>query len=191
MTQLKPQLGSISTSISNLENLVAENSYFFPSYKVRSLLKAISDLKQSLEDLSSELIPKKKFSFKNKVPKKDPVIDSKIEEEKPKKAEKMGFAAPNSPGFRNKTLRSEFMISDLDSYEVSLMGCNIALFIHRLRNCRIYGGLVMASILIDGVKGCVIQPWSPSLVISSPIWHFLLVLVTPSIFRWVCQPALN
>ena len=52
------------------------------------MLKAIFDLKQSLEDLSSELVPKKRFSF----------TDSKIEEEKPKEVEKMSFA-----GFRNKT----------------------------------------------------------------------------------------
>ncbi|KAL5556315.1 hypothetical protein UlMin_038551 [Ulmus minor] len=165
-TQLKPQLGSISASISDLEKLVAENSYFLPSYEVRSSLKAISDLKQSLEDLSSELVPKKKFSFKNKVAKKDPVTDSKMEKEKPKEAEKMGFTVPDSPGFRNKTGEvlvskfessevGEFTISDLDSCEVRLMGCVRALFIHRLRNCRIYGGPVMGSILIDGVEGCV------------------------------------
>ena len=53
--------------------------------------------------MSSELVPKKKFLFKNKVAKKDPVTDSKMEEEKLKEAEKMGFAVPNSPGFRNKT----------------------------------------------------------------------------------------
>ncbi|KAL5541276.1 hypothetical protein UlMin_042498 [Ulmus minor] len=33
-TQLKPQLGSISASISNLEKLVPENSYLLPSYEV-------------------------------------------------------------------------------------------------------------------------------------------------------------
>ena len=67
------------------------------------MLKVIFDLKQSLEDLSLELVPKKKFSFKKKVAKKDPITDSKMEEEKPKEAEKMGFVVLDSPGFRNKT----------------------------------------------------------------------------------------
>ena len=57
------------------------------------MLKAIFDLKQSLEDLSSELVPKKRFSF----------TDSKMEEEKLKEAEKMGFTVLDSRGFRNKT----------------------------------------------------------------------------------------
>ena len=94
---LKPQLDTISTSISNLAKLVAENSYFLPSYEVRSSLKAISDLKQSLESLSSDLVPKKKFSFKNKALKKDRAIDTSIEKKKEEETEvgnklkKMGF----------------------------------------------------------------------------------------------------
>ncbi|KAL5549441.1 hypothetical protein UlMin_004672 [Ulmus minor] len=180
---------SISTSISNLEKLVTENSYFLPSY-------------ETLKDLSSKLVPKKKFLFKNKVAKKDQVTNSKMEEEKSKEAKKMGFAISDSPGFRNKIREvlvrkfeglevGEFTISDLDSCEVRLMGCVRALFIHRLQNCRIYGGPIMGSILIDGVEGCVFLPSSPSPMISSPIWHFLLAPETPSFLRWVCRPALN
>ena len=171
-THLKPQLDTISASISDLEKLVAENSYFLPSYEVRSSLKAISDLKQSLESLSSDLVPKKKFSFKNKAPKKDRAIDTNIEKKKEEEAEvgnkleKMGFTVPESPGFRNKSGEvlvkkfngseiGEFTISDLDSCEVRLMGCVRALFVHRLRNCRVYGGPVIGSILIEQVEGCV------------------------------------
>ncbi|KAL5573215.1 hypothetical protein UlMin_022812 [Ulmus minor] len=158
--ELKPQLGSISALISDLEKLIVENSYFLPSYKVHSSLKEISDLKQSLEDFSLELVPKKKFSFKNKVAKKDPDTNSKMEEVKSKEAEKMGFAIPDSLGFQNKTGKvlvrkfegsevGEFTISDLDSCKV-----------------RIYGGPIMGSILIDGVEGCVFLPWSPLPAIS-------------------------
>ncbi|PON86152.1 Tubulin-specific chaperone C [Trema orientale] len=172
-TQLKPQLDWISASISDLEKLVAQNSYFLPSYEVRSSLKAISDLKQGLESLSSDLVPKKKFSFKNKAPKKerekDPAIETNREQEKEAEIgnpEKMSFRVPESPGFRDKKGEflvrrfsgseiGEFTISDLDSCEVRLMGCVRALFVHRLRNCRIYGGPVMGSILIEQVEGCV------------------------------------
>ncbi|KAF4400463.1 hypothetical protein G4B88_023256 [Cannabis sativa] len=167
-TQLKPQLDAISASISSLEKLVAENSYFLPSYEVRSSLKAVSDLKQSLESLSADLVPKKKFSFKNKAPKKDPALDSNREKKETEivKPEKMSYTVPDSPGFRNKTREvlvmkfsgseiGEFTISDLDSCEVRLIGCVRALFVHRLRNCRVYGGPVMNSILFEQVEGCV------------------------------------
>ncbi|KAL4356496.1 tubulin-folding cofactor C-like [Arachis hypogaea] len=64
-SQLKPHFEQISTSISHLEKLIAENSYFLPSYDVRSFLKTITDLKHTLETLIFQLLPKKKFSFKN------------------------------------------------------------------------------------------------------------------------------
>ncbi|KAH7520587.1 hypothetical protein FEM48_Zijuj08G0160900 [Ziziphus jujuba var. spinosa] len=169
--EVKTRLDCISSSISNLEKLVAEKSYFLPSYEVRSSLKTISDLKQSLDILNAELIPRKKFSFRNKAAKKEQVIDPKKDTVKEKeveirKPEKTAFAIPESPGFRNKTGEllvsqfkgseiGEFTISDLDSCEVRLLGCVRALFIHRLRKCRIYVGPVMGSILIDGVEECV------------------------------------
>lgn len=165
-TQLKPQLDQISSSISDLEKLVAENSYFLPSYEVRSSLKAVSDLRQSLENLSAELLPKKKFSFRNKGPKKDPIAEPE-EKEKEKEPEKSGFRVPASPGIWNKKGETlvhnfkgsevgEFTISDLDSCEVRLMGSVRALFVHRLRNCKVYTGPVTGSVLIEGVEGCVL-----------------------------------
>ncbi|XWS29533.1 hypothetical protein CRYUN_Cryun24cG0037200 [Craigia yunnanensis] len=52
-SRLKSHFANISSSISDLEKLVAENSYFLPSYEVRSSLKSIFDLKQNLEILNS------------------------------------------------------------------------------------------------------------------------------------------
>ncbi|KOM31481.1 hypothetical protein LR48_Vigan01g103600 [Vigna angularis] len=63
---------SISKSISDLEKLVARNSYLLPSYNVQTSLKTVSDLRQSLQNLTNQLIPKTRFSFKNKPTKKDP-----------------------------------------------------------------------------------------------------------------------
>lgn len=115
------------------------------------------------------MVPKKKFSFKNKALKKDPAptpaIDSREAEiGKPEKG--LGFRVPESPGFRNKTGEvltrkftsseiGEFTLSDLDSCEVRLIGSVRALFVHRLRNCKVYGGPVMGSVLIEQVEGCV------------------------------------
>ncbi|KAF3948797.1 hypothetical protein CMV_025249 [Castanea mollissima] len=172
--QLRSHLDSISASISDLEKLVAESSYFLPSYEVRSSLKTISDLKQTLENLNSELIPKKKFSFKNKASKQDrdrSVSDSK--QTAPENAdsfsvplEKLSFQVRDSPGLRNKNGETlvknfkgsevgEFTVSDLDSCEVRLIGSVRALFVHRLKNCRVYAGPVTGSILIEGAEDCV------------------------------------
>ncbi|XP_058731509.1 tubulin-folding cofactor C [Vicia villosa] len=166
-SQLKPHFDKISESISDLEKLVAESSYFLPSYDVRSSLKAVSDLKRSLDSLSSELIPKKKFSFKNKAKTSKKDQDSVVTESKPvRDSVQPSYVARDSPGFRNKTGEvlvgefkdseiGEFTISDLDSCEVRIIGCIRALFIHRLKNCRVYVGPVTGSILIEEAEGCV------------------------------------
>ncbi|MBA0742174.1 hypothetical protein Gogos_015257 [Gossypium gossypioides] len=164
-SRLRSHFANISSSISDLEKLVAENSYFLPSYEVRSSLKTISDLKQNLEILNSELIPKKKFSFKNKATAKKE-LPKEPEPIKPDTVSVSNFKLPNSPGFRNKTnetlvkkLRGteigEFTLSDLESCEVRLIGCCNAVFMNRLTNCKVYMGPVIGSILIEEVEGCV------------------------------------
>ncbi|CAN7082525.1 hypothetical protein Bca4012_081096 [Brassica carinata] len=166
-SKIRSDLAEISSSIDDLEKLVAANSYFLPSYEVRSSLRSASDLKQSLDALSAAVLPKKKFSFKSK-----PSSSSAT------KIQKRDLAPPptnvvvrDSPGFRNKrgetlakSFRSssssssmgEFTLSDLDSCRVHLTGTVNALFIHRLRNCSVYTGPVLGSILIDDVEDCVL-----------------------------------
>ncbi|XP_010926301.2 tubulin-folding cofactor C [Elaeis guineensis] len=167
---LKPELEKVSASIADLDRLVAENSYFLPSYEVRSSLKAISELKEALDSANSELMPRKKFSFKNKASRKDPcVLVQQIDEIKVLDAEKSNpGGVRDSPGFRNKENavlvkhfrvseegEGNFSLSDLNSCEVYLKGRIRALFVHRLRNCRIFAGPVQGSILIEDVNDCL------------------------------------
>ncbi|XP_057500478.1 tubulin-folding cofactor C [Actinidia eriantha] len=164
-SESKSDLDRVSISISDLEKLVAENSYFLPSYEVRTCLKTISDLKQTVENVTSEIVPKKKFGFKNKkastgvVPEIEPEIQA-FEQEKP------SYPIRELPGFRGKENEvlvkefegseiGEFTISDLNFCEVRLKGCLRALFVHRLRNCKVYVGSVFGSVLIEEVEGCV------------------------------------
>lgn len=167
---LKPELEKVSASIADLDRLVAENSYFLPSYEVRSSLKAISELKEALDSANSELMPRKKFSFRNKASKKDTgVLVKEMEEIKVLDVEKSNLAGVrDSPGFRNKEGavlvkrfrvseegEGDFSLSDLNSCDVYLKGQIRALFVHRLRNCRIFAGPVQGSILIEDVSGCL------------------------------------
>ncbi|KAH9603427.1 hypothetical protein KSS87_012632 [Heliosperma pusillum] len=166
----KNDLDSVSISISELEKLLAENSYHLPSYEVRASLKAISDLKESLENVSSKLVPRKKFSFKSKAAKqRQPVVA--IQEEVEVDNGNAVFheearIVVDTPGFRNRegevlveNLKGkdmgEFSLLDLASCEVRLVGRSRAIFIHRLRNCKIYAGPTLGSVLIDDVEGCV------------------------------------
>ncbi|XP_052210882.1 tubulin-folding cofactor C [Diospyros lotus] len=160
----KPDLERVSASISDLENLVAQNSYFLPSYELRSCLKSISDLKQSIENVSSQIVPKKRFAFKNKKTSSTPTPN---EVSLPTESPKPSFVVSHSPGFRdmeNELLvkdfkgleMGEFSISNLSSCEVRLTGCLRALFVNRLRNCRVFTGPVLGSVLIEEVEGCML-----------------------------------
>ncbi|XP_010278223.1 PREDICTED: tubulin-folding cofactor C [Nelumbo nucifera] len=167
--RLKSELEKISVSISDLERLVSENSYYLPSYEVRSSLKTISELKESLDNVNSEVLPKKKFAFKNKATKKDQTSvaqgpDVRVSDKVV--AEKSNFQIRESPGFRNReggilvkhfksSEEGDFTLSDLNSCEVRLTGVLRALFIHRLRNCRVFVGPVLGSILIEEVDRCL------------------------------------
>ncbi|CAK7334661.1 unnamed protein product [Dovyalis caffra] len=172
-TLLKSHLASISSSISSLEKLVAESSYSLPSYELRSSLKSIENLKQSLENLNSQLLPKKKFSFRNKSTNKSNhensnsiQIPSNPENSNPIPTQ-IPLSIRDSPGIRNKENQNltknfknfkeigEFTLSDLDSCEVKLIGCVNALFVNKLRNCRVYTGPVIGSVLIEEVENCV------------------------------------
>ncbi|KAI9169994.1 hypothetical protein LWI28_020807 [Acer negundo] len=161
------RLPDISAAISDLEKFVAENSYLLPSYEIRSSLKTISDLKQSLENLTSQLIPKKKFSFKKSKPTKTQIETRIPQSDTVSVPEKTtSYTIRDSPGFRHKQNQvlvqnfkgseiGEFTISDLDSCEVKLIGCVNALFFNRLKNCKIYAGPVVGSILMEEVEDCV------------------------------------
>ncbi|CAL9191625.1 unnamed protein product [Musa hybrid cultivar] len=170
--RLKPELEKLAASIADLDRLVAENSYFLPSYEVRSSLRAISALKESLEAANSELLPRKKFSFRNKAPKKDPTfLVKEVEEAKVSAPGKPDLAVVReTPGFRNKEGsilikhfrvseegEGDFTLADLNSCEIYLRGRLRALFIHRLTNCRVFAGAVLGSILIEEVNDCLLM----------------------------------
>ncbi|KAK4353084.1 hypothetical protein RND71_028602 [Anisodus tanguticus] len=176
---LKSELDNVSMSIADLEKLVAENTFSLPSYEVRTCLKTITDLKQFVEQVTGEVIPRKKFLFKNKSTKKittqNDIISEvpiRVENNNSPNAESKNsvFRVLDSPGFRgkenevlvkefnkgndNEEIR-EFVLSDLTGCEVKLMGCVRALFVHKLIDCKVYVGPVFGSVLIEEVTNCV------------------------------------
>ncbi|KAG9138385.1 hypothetical protein Leryth_001566 [Lithospermum erythrorhizon] len=56
--------------------------------------------------------------------------------------------------FRNSEV-GEFVLVNLEGCEVRLIGCFRALFVHKLKNCRVYVGPVHGSVLIEEVEDCV------------------------------------
>lgn len=163
----KPQLESISLQLSALEKLVAENSYYLPPYEVRSCLSSIDFLRRSIDEVTSLVIPKKKFSFKSKTKSTaiTPVAPVREVERKLNTTPErlgLGFRDRENEVLVNEFSRNElegqsgeFTLSGLRKCEVRLKGCVRALFVDKLVDCKVYVGAVMGSVLIEGAEGCM------------------------------------
>ncbi|CAN6278850.1 unnamed protein product [Urochloa humidicola] len=164
-------LAAAAAAIDDLDRLVAESSHALPAYELRSALSAAADLRAAHRAAASEIRPKKSFSFRNKsrAPKNPPQDPATVpppqppppEQPKPRDAILPGF------GFRGrnsatlvKDLRGsndkdgDFTLADLVSCEVYLKGKCRALYVHKLRDCRVFVGAVLGSVLIEDVQGC-------------------------------------
>ncbi|KAI8571723.1 hypothetical protein RHMOL_Rhmol01G0141700 [Rhododendron molle] len=155
---LKFDLEEISTSRSSSPKTLTP----CPSSKLEPVLS----LKQTLDTLASDVVPKKRFSFKSK---KDP--SSVVNSTEPGKTEFHGSGKLSCTGWdllgfkdrENEVLvrefegleMGEFSLTGLSSCEVRLTGCLRALFIHKLSDCKVYVGPVFGSVPIEEVEGCV------------------------------------
>ncbi|BFI05987.1 tubulin-specific chaperone C [Marchantia polymorpha subsp. ruderalis] len=180
-THIKRHLDDLALEVGALEKLVADASYFLPAYDVRSSQTTILKLKDDLESASSQLLPKKKFSFRNKAAKKVPAPSI---EEKPTTLE-TGQVKPNGlqdtpqpvpadspaaslPEINNReriqgkenmvfvrdadVLGAELTLSNLNKCKVYLRGRLTTLYIDSLRNCQIFVGPVTGSVFIENVE---------------------------------------
>jgi tubulin-specific chaperone C len=164
-------LAAAAAAIDDIDRLVAEASHALPPYELRSALAAAADLRAAHRVAAAEVRPKKSFSFRNKskAPKNPPQDPPTLPPPPP--APELPKPAPNTIlpgfGFRGseaatlvKDLRAsndkdgDFTLADLVSCEVHLKGKCRALYVHKLRNCRVYVGAVLGSVLIEDVEGC-------------------------------------
>ncbi|KAJ4750516.1 Tubulin-specific chaperone C [Rhynchospora pubera] len=156
-------LSSFASSKLSIEQSLSES-------RSRADLDHISSLdldQSSFDSASSSLLPRKKFSFRNKPQKKeeDPKNVAEISVE-PSAIDKISsLSVRDGPGFRNEkdtTLvkdfrqcdvgQGEFTLSDLENCRVYLKGTVRALFFYRIRNCQVFTGPVLGSVLIEDVS---------------------------------------
>lgn len=165
-------LAAAAAAIDDLDRLVAEASHALPPYELRSALAAATDLRAAHRVAASDLRPKKSFSFRNKskAPKNPPQDPATLPPPQPPAPEQPkpgidtilpGFGFRGSEGASLvKDLRvsndkdGDFTLADLVSCEVYLKGKCRALYVHKLRNCRVFVGAVLGSVLIEDVEGC-------------------------------------
>ncbi|XP_004952795.1 tubulin-folding cofactor C isoform X3 [Setaria italica] len=165
-------LAAAAAAIDDLDRLVAESSHALPPYELRSALATAADLRAAHRAAASEIRPKKSFSFRNKsrAPKNPPQDPATVPQPQPPPPEQpkpsidailpgFGFRGRNGATLV-KDLRvsndkdGDFTLADLVSCEVYLKGTCRALYVHKLRDCRVFVGAVLGSVLIEDVEGC-------------------------------------
>ncbi|GFY80250.1 C-CAP/cofactor C-like domain-containing protein [Actinidia rufa] len=99
-----------------------------------------------------EIVPKKKFGFKNKKASTGvvPEIEPEIQAFEP---EKLSYPISESPGFREK--ENEVLVKEFEP----------------LRNCKVYVGSVFGSVLIEDVEGCVFVLASHQIRVHHARWN--------------------
>ncbi|KAF0927445.1 hypothetical protein E2562_033493 [Oryza meyeriana var. granulata] len=166
----QPSLSTAATAIDDLDRLVAEASHSLPPYELRSALTAVSDLRAAHRLAASDLRPKKSFSFRNKSkapnnpPQDPPTLPPAPPPEQPKPTVEAILPGFGFRGRRDATLvkdlrvsdekDGDFTLADLVSCQVYLKGKCRALYVHKLKDCRVLVGAVFGSVLIEDVERC-------------------------------------
>lgn len=119
------------------------------------------------------MLPKRKFTFKNKVTKRNPENAQKPENAVLKKNDNHTVTQYSNgnylaPGFQFKegmvlvkdldaSKDGDFVLLDLVNYRVYLQGQLRALFIHRLKGCQVFEGHFRGSVLIENMEDVEIE----------------------------------
>uniref|UniRef100_A0A0E0K149 C-CAP/cofactor C-like domain-containing protein n=1 Tax=Oryza punctata TaxID=4537 RepID=A0A0E0K149_ORYPU len=167
----QPSLSAAAAAIDDLDRIVAEASHSLPPYELRSALAAASDLRAAHRMAASDLRPKKSFSFRNKskAPKNPPQDPPTSPPPTPPPEQPNPSVEAILPGFGFRGRRDaklvkdlrvsdekdgDFTLADLVCCQVYLKGKCRALYVHKLKDCRVFVGAVFGSVLIEDVEHC-------------------------------------
>lgn len=190
---VRGKLEGLLMDVGDMEKLVADSSFYLPTYTIQSAQATISKLKEEEETAMVQCLPKKKFSFRNKAANIDKDVEKK--KETPLITPKLNVDNKSSTclhtsvserdslstsfqGIRDqhdcvlvrdaKDLEDrEFMLSNLSNCRVYLRGKFRALFVNKLKNCHVYVGPVTGSVLIEEVEGSLLMLASHQIRIHS------------------------
>lgn len=179
LERVREELKSLLLEISNMETMLANSSFYLPTYSIQSSQTSIIKLKEEVEAATAELLPKKKFSFRSKATKPVTKEVEKSKEMQPVTESKpVSAPVPSFYGIKDQQDCSlvryaedledrEFMLTNLSNCKVYLIGKCRALYVNKLRNCQVCTGPVTGSVLIDDVEGSTLMLASQQIRIHS------------------------
>ncbi|CAG9864562.1 unnamed protein product [Phyllotreta striolata] len=161
--ELPEHFNLILKEIVTLQKYVAASNIFIRNYDVERCQNILQDLTLKSKRLEDELLPKKKFSFKNRAkqspqatsikPKSTDVVDNKIKIE-PDKITTGFFDKRNETLTLSSTdlFQKDITLENLESCTVILKGTPSTLHLNRLNDCKIFCGPVSTSVFAENCE---------------------------------------
>ncbi|KRT80132.1 hypothetical protein AMK59_7210 [Oryctes borbonicus] len=173
--KLALHFNNISRDILILQKYLAASNIFLRGYDIKVYQQALQNLTNQARDLEDQLLPKKKFGFKNKKSKKANIENSinclingkgnkKLDEVDTCMIAKVNYLA-NSNGFserintnlalsKSEMLKKDIVLSKLSNCRVKLFGTPSTLHMNFLRDCFVFCGPVSTSIFAENCENC-------------------------------------
>ncbi|CAH1098663.1 unnamed protein product [Psylliodes chrysocephalus] len=164
---LPDHFNQILKDIGTLQKYVAASNIFIRNYDVERCQNILQDLTVKSKQLEDELLPKKKFSFKNRVkqkpqtsqqtPKGNDVVDFKVKIEPEKLTN--GFFNRCNESLTLKgddLLKKDITLEKLESCIIFLKGMPSTLHLNQLKNCKVFTGPVTTSIFAEHCENCTL-----------------------------------
>lgn len=165
--RLPEYFNGISKEIIGLQKYVASSTLFLRHYDLQKCQAILNDLTTNSKALEEELLPKKKFSFKNRVkPNQIKHTNGSSCEDEVDKAPKY-LLDENICGYYNKKceifqmvdkeiFQKDVALTDLENCTVYLKGSPSTLHLNHLKNCKIFSGPVSTSIFAENCEKCTL-----------------------------------
>lgn len=163
--ELPDHFNIISKEIAALQKYVAASNIFLRNYDLEKCKSIIEELATKSKVLEGELLPKKKFTFKNKSKKEQQkYVNGKNELDEVDFSSKQNLDI-NVCGFFNKrnenllmtnedVFKKDVTLNQLENCQLYLKGTPSALHLNNLKNCRVLSGPVSTSIFAENCENC-------------------------------------
>ncbi|XP_044761014.1 tubulin-specific chaperone C [Coccinella septempunctata] len=169
--ELAEHFNVIFKKISILQKYVADSNLFLRTYDIKKCNDILHHLTEKTKELEDNLLPKKRFGFKNKArltsKAEKETITSKDVTDFAGKSYKLQLSDVNSVGFSNKSNEildlenEEIFKKNIDVFDSSdctfkILGSPSTLHLHALKNCVVISGPVSTSIFASNCENCTL-----------------------------------
>lgn len=166
-SNLAEYFDEIVRDFQELQKFLADSTLFLCTYDIKKSQETLKTLQDDIQAAENNLIPKKKFTFKNKKKlqngiKNNPTLEritstTANESISMVKLYKCGFkdlSQQNLVKFRQEIEKQDVGLHRLENCTVYLYGAPSTIFISGLNDCHIFAGPVSTSVFIENCRRC-------------------------------------